>query len=216
MAIAPDQTIYAGTESAGVIRSTDGGSTWDSVDPSYHGVRGSSTTDLGYLSNVMALGARPDGSLIAYGYPDPGAPLGDWNTLGQAMYSFSPAAGSDVIASAMPLFPKQFWNNQANLHRIVTTSNGSSFFSMDRYPDLDFPGVGGLYMSIDGSHWQPSNSGIQFPQFGSGSYHFTNSEGGVEVLGDDVYVVTAEARIFRADIGANIIFRDGFECACAR
>jgi hypothetical protein len=211
IAIAPDRTIYAGTESAGVIRSSDGGNTWDSVDPSYHGVLGTSTTDLGYLNNVMALGARPDGSLVVCGYPDPGAPSGDWNTTGQAMYYFNPVAGSDVIGSAMPAFPKQFWNNQANLHRIVTTVNGTSFFSMDRYPDLDFPGVGGLYMSIDGVHWQPSNSGIQFPLFGSGFYHFTNSEGGVEVYGNDVYVATAEGKIFHVDVASNAIFADGFE-----
>jgi hypothetical protein len=211
--IAADGTLYAGTETSGVIHSTNGGASWDSIDPSYHGVYPPSLMDLGYLGNVMTLGVRNDGTLLANGYADPGAPSGDWPTIGQALYHFDPAIGTDVVADSAPAFPPFFWNNQRSFRRFVTTANGASFFSMDRYPDLDFAGAGGVYRSEDGSHWQPMNSGLVFPLFGSAPYRYTNSEGGIEVSGNTVYVATADAKIFRHDeAGASDeIFPDGFD-----
>jgi hypothetical protein len=213
LVIAGDGTIYAGTETSGVILSTNGGASWDSIDPGYHGVLAPSIGDLGYLNNVMTLGVRNDGTLLVNGFADTGAPAGDWPTIGQALYHFDPASGTDVVADSLPAFPPYFWNNQRNFHRFVTTANGASFFSMDRYPDLDFAGAGGVYRSEDGSHWQPMNGGLVFPLFGTVPYRYTNSEGGIEIDGDTVYVATADAKIFRhVEAGASdVIFSDDFD-----
>jgi hypothetical protein len=57
------------------------------------------------------------------------------------------------------------------------------------------------------------NSGLVFPLFGSAPYRYTNSEGGIEVSGNTVYVATADAKIFRHDEGgaSDEIFSDGFD-----
>jgi hypothetical protein len=203
LAIDRNGVIYAGTESGGVIFSDTGGESWDSVDPHYHGRNGVSTINEAYLGNVQALGFAKGGELIANGYAGGGAPSGDWNAVGQALYVLDRANGSDAVATGSPPFPAYLWNNQKSPQRIVLTDSGQNFLSMDRYPNVDFPGAGGVYISSDGKNWNPFNTGISFPQFGSGSYHYTNSEGGIVADANDVYVATADARIYHYNAGAS-------------
>ncbi len=190
--------VFTGTETGGVIYSADDGAHWDCVDPHYHNNSGTSTINEGFLGNIWGFGLSKTNELIINGYPGTGAPSGNFGAIGQGMYHYNHTAKTDGVCAG---FPAYLFNNQKYYDHIITTADGHNFFEIERTPDVDFVGQGGIYTSADGINWTAFNTGITFPSFGTGSYHYTYSEGALAVNGNDVYTATSDGKIYIYNTG---------------
>ena len=190
--------IFTGTETGGVIYSADDGAHWDCVDPHYHNNSGTSTINESFLGNIWGFGLSKTNELIVNGYPGTGAPSGNFGAIGQGLYHYNHTAKTDGVCAG---FPAYLFNNQKYYDHIFTTTDGHNFFEIERTPNVDVAGHGGIYTSSDGINWTPFNTGITFPNFGSGSYHYTYSEGALAVNGNDVYTATSDGKIYVYNTG---------------
>lgn len=203
--------VYAGTEGAGVIYSTDNGASWQPVDafacdpnnPTQHNLA-SPMEPITHTGNTGAIGFTRDNNVV-------------WNGTNPYNYSnWSASIGyADVnahVAGPVNGFVPFFIVNGLQTLKIVTTESGTMFLhsginnSFDPNPPPP-PGTNlysmGLYSSSDGQNWTLANDGITSGNNGG-------AEGSLAVDGDRVFMATVNGKIWYLDTNDSI-FSNGFE-----
>ncbi|MEP6881794.1 MAG: sialidase family protein [Dokdonella sp.] len=203
--------VYAGTEGAGVIYSSDNGTTWQPVDafacdpnnPTQHNLA-SPMEPITHTGNTGAIGFTRDNNVV-------------WNGTGPYNYAnwFSSIGYADVVAhTAGPVngFVPYFIVGGLQTQKIVTTASGTMFLhsgtnnSFDPNPPPP-PATNlyskGLYSSNDGQNWTQANNGITSGNNGG-------AEGSLAVDGDRVFMATVNGKVWYLDTNDGI-FSDGFD-----
>ena len=203
--------VYAGTEGAGVIYSTDNGVSWQPVDafacdpahPTQHNLS-SPMEPITHTGNTGAIGFTIDNNVVwngtnPYNYPN-------WSS------SIGYADVSAHVAGPVNGFVPFFIVGGLQTQKIVTTESGAMFLhsgtnsSFDPNPPPP-PGTNfyskGIYTSSDGHNWVQANSGL--PGGNNGG-----AEGSLAVDGDRVFTATINGQIWYLDTN-DAIYSDGFE-----
>ncbi len=201
LTIAPDGAVIVGSESGGVVYSTDDGATWRPLDWAPEDPM-SSMARATNMGNVAGVGVLPDGRVVAEGgdgngaYPLPGV-------LG--LYVFDLAAHTTTTATGFP----DYILAGLSVRQIVTADSGVMFLhsGQDRVDEMTgAPQFGGLARSSDGLTWVLDNDGIDE------IFKVPNMELWVDGLGrgnarpfavdgGDVYVATKTGKIFMQATG---------------
>ncbi|MDB5295052.1 MAG: hypothetical protein JWO31_1035 [Phycisphaerales bacterium] len=196
--VAPDGVVYAGTESAGVIRSADHGATWHPLDPDY----ADPNSPLGRVNNagnVGGIGFTAGGKVVVQGQPGAGgSPPQDPSHV--YLWLADPVAHTVATAGA---FPAYFFGGQ-QVSQIVTDAAGTLFLHSDVAATRadGTTGPGGVFASTDGLSWTPFNAGINSAFFVPSLNQWVDTngkgaEGSIAVVGNDVYLATTDGRIWR-------------------
>jgi MYXO-CTERM domain-containing protein len=196
LTIGPGGTIVVGSESGGVVHSTDGGDTWRPLDwaPDDPMSTMARATNMG---NVAGVGVLPDGRVLAQGgdgnapYPPPGA---------VGLYLFDLAAHTTTTATGFPDYILAGLSSR----QIVTTASGTLFLhtGRDRVDEMTGePTFGGLARASDGLAWTLDNGGIdeifQVPDMNTWIDGLGRANAHpFAVDGDDVYVAAKTGKIF--------------------
>jgi hypothetical protein len=203
--------VYAGTEGAGVVYSSDAGTSWQPVDafacdpnnPTQHNLT-SPMVQITHTGNTGAVGFTVDNNVI-------------WNGTNPFNYpGWSSSIGyADLVAkTTAPVsgFVPFFIVNGLQTQKIVTTASGAIFLHSGANPAFDPnpppPPLSsqysmGIYMSNDGQHWTQANNGITGVNNGL-------AEGSLAVDGDRVFTATADGKIWVLDTRDSILV-DGFD-----
>ncbi|MEZ4451077.1 MAG: MYXO-CTERM sorting domain-containing protein [Nannocystaceae bacterium] len=201
LAISPDGVVVIGSESGGVVMSTDDGATWEPVDqdPTDPMSPMARATNLG---NVAGVGFLPDGRVIAEG-GDGNGPYPPKGAVG--LYIFDVVAGTTTQGTG---FPDYVLGGLA-VRQFVTLPSGVMFMHTghDRVDEATGePTFGGLARSDDGIAWVLDNDGIDeifkvanmelwIDGLGRANQHPFASDG------DDLYVTTKTGKIFVQSLG---------------
>lgn len=203
--------VYAGTEGAGVVYSSDNGTSWQPVDtfacdpnqPSQHNLA-SPMEPISHTGNTGAIGFTIDNNVVwngthPYNYPN-------WSS------SIGYADVSAHVAGPVTGFVPFFIVNGLQTQKIVTTQSGTMFLhsgtnsSFDPNPPPP-PGSNlytkGIYTSSDGYNWVQANSGL--PASNNGG-----AEGSLAVDGDRVFTATINGQIWYLDTNDGV-FSNGFD-----
>jgi hypothetical protein len=203
--------VYAGTEGAGVVYSSDAGTTWkpvdafacDPVNPGQHNLA-SPMVQITHTGNTGAVGFTVDNNVI-------------WNGTNPFNYpGWSSSIGyADLVAkTTAPVsgFVPFFIVNGLQTQKIVTTASGAIFlhsganaaFDPNPPPPPNSSQFSmGIYTSNDGLHWAQANNGITGVNNGL-------AEGSLAVDGDRVFTATADGKIWVLDTLDSILV-DGFD-----
>lgn len=194
--IGPDGAIYFGTETGGVVYSTDDGASFRPLDQQPDDLMSpmARATNSG---NIAGIGVTPDGRVMVQGVPGGGAyPPAD----GTDFYVFDLVARTTTPAVGLP----DYFVGGQTVSQILTLPGGEMFFhsNHDRVdPMTGTPQLGGVLSSTDGVTWGPRNDGIdeifKVPNMNFWVDGLGHGDGdGLAAYGDDLYVVTATGKIF--------------------
>jgi hypothetical protein len=203
--------VYAGTEGAGVVYSSDNGASWQPVDafacdPNNSALHNPSSPmePITNTGNTGAIGFTLDNNVVwngtnPFNYPGWDSSIGfaDLNA-----HTVTPTTGFVPFFIILGL----------QTVKIVTTDSGTLFLhsginnSFDPNPPpppaTNFYSMG-LYSSTDGIHWTQHNDGITGSNNGA-------SEGSLAVDGDRVFTATSTGKIWYMDT-ATALFASGFD-----
>lgn len=194
--IGPDDRIYFGTETGGVVYSTDRGKSFLPLDAAPNDPM-SSMARATNSGNVGGLGVTPDGRILVQGnvgvapYPDPDA---------TKFYVFDTVARTTTLGTG---FPDYFLGGQT-VTQIVTMPSGQMFLHSN-HPTVDpmtgTPTPGGIMASDDGVAWSEFNEGIDEVFMVPNMNVWVDGNGprlgrAFAVDGDDLYTVTETGRIY--------------------
>lgn len=194
--IGPDDRVYFGTETGGVVYSTDRGKTFLPLDAAPNDPM-SSMARATNSGNVGGLGVTPDGRILVQGadgvapYPPPD---------GVHFYVFDPVAKTTTLATG---FPDYFLGGQ-QVTQIVTMPSGQMFLHtnhMNVDPMTGTPTLGGIMTSDDGVSWTAFNTGIDEAFKLPNMNVWIDGNGqrlgrAFAVDGDDLYTVTENGKIY--------------------
>ena len=191
--------VYAGTEGAGLIYSSDSGTSWQPVDR--FACLASDPSQKNPASPMEPLSRT--GNLGAVGFTKDANPV--WNGTQLFSYGWPSSIGfADLGAqtvSAASGFPQYFIDSGLQTSRIVTTANGTMFLNAGENTSLT-PHAAGIYTSIDGIHWTPFTTGI--------TSALDYSDGGLATDGARVFMATTDGKIWYFDTD-DTIFADTFD-----
>lgn len=203
--------VYAGTEGAGVVYSSDSGASWRPVD-AFACMPGNPTQH--NPASPMEPVTRT-GNTGAIGFTLQNNPV--WN--GTQLFSYNNWTSSIGYAdlqtqTVLPAtgFVTNFIYLGLQVSRIVTSANGTLFLHSGANASFDPnpppPPINslysmGLYASGDGVHWAQFNTGITSTNDGG-------SEGSLAVDGSRVFTATADGKVWYYD-DTPTLFVSGFE-----
>lgn len=178
-------TVYLGTECAGVVVSTNDGTTWDPLDAfacTAAGLKDSTSAMRGasLAGNVGGIGTTSDGERIVFC----GAQM--W-TLG---WDCALAVADLQTRTVQPAegFPTNFITTGLQVSKIVTTTDGRMYLHSGSTASAS--GTVGIYTSRDAMHWSLDNDGIT-------SGNTAQAQGSLAVDGNDVFMTTTDGRVYR-------------------
>ncbi len=183
VAVAPDGAIYAGTETGGYLRSTNGGAAWFALDSNYSDPN--TTNSLNRVGNAIGGGFDRSGrALLETHNPSlTNNSLSLWGNV--ALAGFDPVTQGEFNASfGLPQYLEP--------GPIVLTANGENFM----FTRQNTNNTGGIYRSTNGTHWLQFNLGIPVlnpPIFG------TQPADAIAVSGNRVFVGASDGRIWHLD-----------------
>lgn len=193
-----DGTVVIGTETGGVVQSSDRGATWHPFDSDWANPR-SALAGVTNLGNVYGLGVMPDGRFVMHGFRAADAtPPPDATRL----YAVDRAAGTVTRARGLPDY---FLGGRT---RFVALPSGEVFFhtNHDTVDAMGAPAFGGVLMTRNGVDWAPMNAGIDEAVHAvTGAWIDGNGRGAAGSLavdGRDVYTATTTGRIYRLTLDA--------------
>lgn len=191
---AADGAVIIGSETGGVVTSSDRGATWHPLDPDAANPR-SPLAGVTAVGNVYGLSARPDGRLIVHGFQATTSPLASDPTR---LYLVDRAARTVAPARGVPDY------TLGGRLQVVSLPSGESFFHTNRntVDDAGAPTYGGILRSTDGLTWAAANDGIREAVMVSGMSLWVDGNGrgaggGFAVDGSDLYTVTAMGNVYR-------------------
>jgi hypothetical protein len=203
LVIAADGTVYFGTETNGVVRTSDGGATWSLLDKDYLNPA-SGLAAATQAGNVAGVGLAPGGNVVIQGTISGVAPPGI--DTGARLFLVNPATQTMEVATG---FPDYFFSGQ-DVHTILTTASGLMIFNSGRNftpagqttnygnPLTWAVDTGGVYASTDGRAWTLLNAGLT----SAGTFMFrSGGPANPAALGDDVYLATTDGKIWRYHAG---------------
>lgn len=194
LAVAPDGTVYVGSETGGLVQTSDRGATWSPVDDDY-------TNPMSGLARATnsgddyGVGVMRDGRVVFQGYPGDGPyPPEDAKRL----YLVDRAARTVTVARGIPDY---FLGGRLQFASVP----GGIFFHSNHdtvNPMTGAPQPGGIFRSTHGVDWEPANEGIDESLRVPGMNVWVDgngrgASGGFALDGDDLYTVSASGKIFR-------------------
>ena len=196
LTLGPDGSIYVGTESGGVVYSSDRGASFHPLDRNANDPMSpmARATNMG---NVAGLGVTPDGRVLAQGVPGLAPyPQGDTSRL----YVFDTVARTTTVGVG---FPAYFLGGQT-VAQIVTLPSGRMFLHTGHDtvdPTTGTPTLGGIMASTDGVSWAPENTGIDevFKISGNNGWVDGNGKGTrrpFAIADNTLYTVTKTGKIY--------------------
>ena len=194
LTFAADGAVIIGSETGGVVTSSDRGATWHPLDPDAANPR-SPLAGVTAVGNVYGLSARPDGRLIVHGFQATTSPLASDPTR---LYLVDRVARTVTPARGVPDY------TLGGRLQIVSLPSGESFFHTNRntVDDAGAPTYGGIQRTADGLTWAAANDGIREAVMVSGMSLWVDGNGrgaggGFAVDGSDLYTVTAQGNVYR-------------------